>query len=76
MFYFLYFQLNRFKRKRKAPVLRKDNIKIKKKDETAAAESLLELSFSNCQEQDVASNENGSNVSLQIAIFVLYFLNR
>lgn len=76
MFYFLYFQLNRFKRKRKAPVLRKDNIKIKKKDETAAAENLLELSFSNCQEQDVASNENGSNVSLQIAIFVLYFLNR
>lgn len=76
MFYFLYFQLNRFKRKRKAPVLRKDNIKIKKKDETAAAESLLELPFSNCQEQDVASNENGSNVSLQIAIFVLYFLNR
>lgn len=39
----IYFQVNRFKRKRKLPTPRKPLIKIKKMDETAAAEALLEL---------------------------------
>ncbi|CAC5404724.1 unnamed protein product [Mytilus coruscus] len=37
-------QIDRFKRKRKAPTPRKQHIKILRKDVTAAAESLLELS--------------------------------
>lgn len=41
---FILLQMNRFKRKRKAPTPRKQHVKILRKDVTTAAESLLELS--------------------------------